>query len=259
MTPLDDTGGNNTGDGKEAPKIQSPPHSPADAGELPEINRYYSRKISADEMERGFHRDFVGGLWDEIGKLQLDFLVGQGLKPDMRLVDIGCGALRAGVHFIKYLNPGNYYGMDINGSLLEAGYEIELAKAGLQKLTPRERLMEDKSFRVSRFETLFDYGIANSVFTHLMLNHIRLCLIEVAKAMKPGGKFFATYFDCPPDAPIEFEMKRWHGFHTFPDKDPYHYRFEDFKYLASNLPWETRYIGEWGHPRNQKMICFVKL
>jgi SAM-dependent methyltransferase len=258
MTPLDDTVGNNPGDGKEVSTVLSPTPSQAAAGELPTVNPYYSRKISADEMERGFHRDFVGGKWDELGKLQFDFLLSQGLTPDMRLIDIGCGALRAGVHFIKYLNPGNYYGIDANGSLLEAGYEIELAKAGLQKLIPRERLMEDRSFRVSTFGTLFDYGIAASVFTHVMLNHIRVCLIEVSKAMKQGGKFFATYFDCPIDTPIEFEMKHASGFLTFPEKDPYHYRFEDFKYLASNLPLEAHYIGEWGH-KHQKMICFVKL
>jgi hypothetical protein len=32
-------------------------------------------------IKRVGHRRYVGGLWDEIGKLQLDFLINQGLRP----------------------------------------------------------------------------------------------------------------------------------------------------------------------------------
>ena len=28
------------------------------------------------------------------------------------LIDIGCGALRGGVHFVRHLDPGHYFGMD---------------------------------------------------------------------------------------------------------------------------------------------------
>jgi hypothetical protein len=40
------------------------------------------------------HRDVVGGMWDDIGKLQFDFLCDHGLRPSCRLIDIGCGCLR---------------------------------------------------------------------------------------------------------------------------------------------------------------------
>jgi hypothetical protein len=52
----------------------------------------------------------VGGMWEEIGKLQLDFLVNQGLRPTHKFLDIGCGTLRGGRHFIRYLDAGNYAG-----------------------------------------------------------------------------------------------------------------------------------------------------
>ena len=44
------------------------------------------------------HRAFVGGdgdLWDRIGRLQFDFLVSQGLRPEHVLLDFACGSLRA--------------------------------------------------------------------------------------------------------------------------------------------------------------------
>ena len=44
------------------------------------------------------HREYVGGLWDEMGKLQFDFMVSQGLSPEHTMLDIACGALRGGVH-----------------------------------------------------------------------------------------------------------------------------------------------------------------
>ena len=46
------------------------------------------------------HREQVGGLWDEIGALQIDFLRAQGLRPGDTLLDVGCGCLRGGVHFV---------------------------------------------------------------------------------------------------------------------------------------------------------------
>ena len=42
------------------------------------------------------HRGVVGGMWDEIGKLQFEFMVKQGLKSEHKFLDIGCGSLRGG-------------------------------------------------------------------------------------------------------------------------------------------------------------------
>ncbi len=66
------------------------------------INNYH-RELSIKEIEEKAHRGLVGGLWDELGKLQLDFLTESGLKPSHKLLDIGCGCLRGGVHYVKYL------------------------------------------------------------------------------------------------------------------------------------------------------------
>ena len=44
--------------------------------------------------------------WLQIGQLQFDYLLEHGLKPDMRMLEIGCGNLRAGRLFIDYLDAG---------------------------------------------------------------------------------------------------------------------------------------------------------
>jgi hypothetical protein len=223
-----------------------------------EINQY-SKELSDKEIEEGGHKVFVGGMWDEIGQLQFDCLVREGLKPDMKFADIGCGCLRGGGHFVRFLDPGNYRGLDVNESLLKAGWEKELAEAELKDRLPRENLLKDDHFQLSRFNVEFDFALAMSVFTHLPLNHIRVCLIELSKCMKVGGKFFTTIFECPEDQPWVNELVHEPGgVTTFAKKDPYHYRVKGLNWCLEGLSWEMRYAGDWGHPRGQKMLCFEK-
>jgi hypothetical protein len=44
-------------------------------------------------MESLDHRAYVGGLWEEIGTLQFEFLLRQGLAPSDCFLDIACGSL----------------------------------------------------------------------------------------------------------------------------------------------------------------------
>ena len=73
----------------------------------------YRQLRSTLQPGRYAHRGYVGGMWEEIGKVQIDFMVGQGLRPDDVFVDVACGSLRAGRHFISYLDPANYLGLDV--------------------------------------------------------------------------------------------------------------------------------------------------
>ncbi len=62
---------------------------------MSEINQYY-QQLTQEQIDAGTHRDMVGGMWEEIGRLQFEFLRARGLKPSHRLLDIGCGSLRGG-------------------------------------------------------------------------------------------------------------------------------------------------------------------
>ena len=44
----------------------------------------------------------VGGLWELHGDLQKNYLIGQGLNPEHKLLDIGCGVFRLGVKIILF-------------------------------------------------------------------------------------------------------------------------------------------------------------
>ncbi|MPZ60909.1 MAG: methyltransferase domain-containing protein [Propionibacteriales bacterium] len=211
------------------------------------VNKY-EFQLSDEDMDELTHREWVGGMWDEIGRHQFDYLVGEGLKPEQRLLDVGCGAMRAGIHFAGYLDPGNYYGIDVNASLLRAAREKEMPAAGVSDRVPEGNLRETDMF-VSNFGVEFDFALAQSLFTHLTLNHIRLCLWRVHRNMRPGGRFYATVkeFNGPPMREPRHQVK-----------DPYFYRPADMRWLAQQTGWKVRWIGDWGHPRDQQMVLFTK-
>jgi len=220
---------------------------------------YFDLDSNRDGVAAGQHRNLVGGLWEELGTLQFEHLKQEGLRPEHLLLDVGCGSLRGGVHFISYLNPGHYFGIDINQSFLDAGYDIELAQAGLQGRMPRENLACTAEFQPPWAGVLFDFAIAQSVFTHLMLNRIRQCLTRIAPHMKPDGVFYATFFERPEDVAADKPIHHQPGgVTTYDVQDPYHYALEDLAFAIRGLPWRMRYIGSWDHPRGQKLIAFER-
>jgi len=210
----------------------------------------YARSLSSEEIAAGHHRRWVGGNWTVLGALQRDFLVGHGLMPSHRLLDVGCGALRAGIHFVEYLQPHRYYGIDINQTLLDVGYEQELP-AQLRERLPRDHLRASDRFDCD-FGVSFDYVIAQSLFTHVSLNHIRLCLYRVAQQMAPGGRFFATFFEAPSGHPLDAPG----GKGTWTEQNPFFYYRRDLRWAARWTDLELHYIGKWGHPAGQRMVEF---
>lgn len=221
---------------------------------------YFDRARTASGVAANRHRELIGGMWNEVGQLQMDFLRDRGLRPHHKLLDVGCGALRGGVRFVRYLDPGNYYGIDMNQSFLDAGYDIELAAAGLTDRLPRSNLQCDDMFEVARMGVEFDFAIAQSLFTHLAFNRIRQCLQRVARVMKPGAVFYATFFELPEGVPADQPFQHEPGDKKSYDvNDPYHYSIADFEHAIRGMPWLLRYVGAWGHPRGQHMLEFVRV
>jgi SAM-dependent methyltransferase len=222
------------------------------------ISPYYDKANIEAVVDAGGHRAAIGGLWEEIGQLQLEFLQSNGLRPEHKLLDIGCGSLRGGVKFVRYLDPGNYFGTDINQALLTAGYDIEIANEGLTHKLPRSNLVQGSEFDFSWSQGLFNFVLAQSVFTHLPLNFVRVCLERLHNVVAPGALFFATFFEIPESHPSFESYSHRGGVTTYGAKDPYHYRFSDMQYCCRHLPWSAVHVGGWNHPKSQHMIKFVR-
>lgn len=223
---------------------------------MDKISPYYDLGQIETEVRRGEHRETVGGLWEEVGELQLGFLLRNGLRPDSIVLDIGCGCLRCGVRLIEYLDAECYFGVDISQALLDAGYDSELEPRGLQDKLPRKNLVCCGDFDFEQLDSHFDIAIAQSLCTHLQEAQIRLCLGRLFPKMNREGRLFATFFLVPETHPVGMPYEHPHGIVSFDDKDPYHYRFSQLRQFCEKLPWVPLLVGQWDHPRDQQMVLF---
>jgi len=206
-----------------------------------------SSKINGEKgiIEIG-HRKYVGGKWDEMGLLQFQFLIKQGLKPEDVFLDIACGSLRAGIHVIPYLNKGNYLGIEKEKLLIDKGVKCEL-NAELKKSKQPELIVSD-SFEFELFSKKPNYAIAQSLFSHLPANMINDCLLKLSKNFVKGGAFYATFFTT--DKKIE-NPKESHDHGTF------RFTNEEITKFGTNNGWDVYIIGDWKHPRKQIMVQYT--
>jgi SAM-dependent methyltransferase len=192
------------------------------------------------------HREYVGGLWDEVGRLQFRFLRSHGLRPEHRLLDVGCGSLRAGVHLVPYLDPGCYMGVDKEPELLRLGIERELDPAVFE--VKRPVLLALPRFEFDRLPAAPDIAWANSLFTHLPLTDIRLCLANLRSVIAPGGIFYATFAECDEQADNPTEPH---------DHRLFEYTHGEMVEAGHATGWRVEHLGKWGHPRGQRMVKFI--
>jgi SAM-dependent methyltransferase len=214
---------------------------------LSAISRYFDEELMRRRIANAGHRRVIGGLWEELGTLQREFLISQGLEPHHLVLDIGCGSLRAGLPLTRFLEPSGYYGIDISESLIETGYQQEIVTAGLVDRLPRDHLHVTDAF-AAPFGVWFDFGIAQSLFSHLSLNYFSNCLAALAGTFKTGGVIYATFFEGEGE-----QVERPDGIITRSTREPFHFPKAEILAMATS-DWTLEWVGDWGHPRGQIMV-----
>ena len=178
------------------------------------------------------HRRYVGGLWDEMGSWQFDLVVRNGLRPNHYLLDVGCGSLRAGVHFIPYLTTGHYLGIDKEAELIRLGIEQELGEQLYRNKTPQ--LLISETFEFEQFTARPHYALAQSLFTHLPAHLILDCFTKLRRVIQEEGLLHATFVasDTPQPNP-----RRPH------DHDSFVYTRQEMEDFGTRTGWEAQYRG----------------
>jgi hypothetical protein len=210
--------------------------------------KYPSGVMGSEGIAALGHRDYVGGMWDEVGELQSQFMIAQGLQPHHVLLDIACGSLRGGVHLIPYLNCGNYLGIDKEAELVELGLRNELVPAMRNTKAP-EFVISD-TFEFSRFSKRPDFALAQSLFTHLTPGDITDCLAKL-RAFAPECTLYASFFLPPSRRPRNAPARHDHMMFC--------YTITEMADFGVQSGWDFRYVGEWGHPRGQVMAEYRKV
>jgi SAM-dependent methyltransferase len=160
----------------------------------PDKYAYASLRLSRADIDREAYKEHLGGgaeTWDGRGRFQVLLLQALGLQPGQRLLDAGCGPLRAGVHLIDHLDAGRYCGIDFNRDFIRVARELVAGDARLRDKSPRlERL---DSFAFHRLRTTFDWVLAFSVLNHCTKRSRRLFFRNVQPAMATGATLVITH------------------------------------------------------------------
>lgn len=178
--------------------------------------------------------------WLALGRMQFDYLCGHGLSADDRMLEIGCGNLRAGRLFIAHLGPGAYHGVDISPEILLAAQDT-LARERLQEKRPYLTLVRD--LRLAHLpDGWFTVVHAHSVFSHTPVEIIDECLAHVGRVLAPGGFFDFTY-------------NRTEGTEHQVLREDFYYRTETLIALARAHGLEARAMTDWDElPHKQSKI-----
>lgn len=178
--------------------------------------------------------------------LQFSLLFALGLRENHRLLDIGCGSLRAGRLFIPYLAPGNYYGIEPKQELVEAGIAAELGRDACALKQPHFLYREDFAF--GEFNTKFDFLVAQSILSHTHEDLARLLLGNAREVIADSGVFCGTFFLLRPVSGTHSHRLRGTAGRGWVGMGGVAYRWREFERLASEAGFAIRQLS-FPHPR----------
>jgi ABC-type polysaccharide/polyol phosphate transport system ATPase subunit/SAM-dependent methyltransferase len=208
-----------------------------------------------EALDRAPHRVEMGGAWREAGAWQFDFLRRHGLERRHHVLDVGCGSLNLAVQLLPFLDSGHYVGLERNRALLDAGLRVELPRVSL---SPGDGVfIASETFDLVEAPSDFDLAIASSVFVHLPFNSVARCIVSVVARLKPGGSFFATYFDID-DATRFDPVTRPSGIVTYADREPYHYSLSLIRTICMAIGATVEPLDDRTHPRGESVLHIRK-
>ena len=149
---------------------------------------------------------FVGsGDFRKVGKEFLRYVVELGgLKPNERVLDVGCGIGRMAVALTGYLQEkGSYAGFDIVAEGINwcgekitpryPNFRFQLADIYNKDYNPQGKIKASE-YKFPYPDRSFDFIILTSVFTHMLLQDMENYFSELARVLEQGGRCLVTFF-----------------------------------------------------------------
>lgn len=149
--------------------------------------------------------DEIGGSdFSAVGRHLAEIAISLGeLRPNLRVLDAGCGYGRVAVPLTTYLRDGSYAGFDVSRRSIrwcERHITRRFPAFRFTHVDVRNRhynpsgLVEPEEFVFPFGSASVDVVFASSLFTHLTLGALRRYLAEASRVLVPGGRFVASFF-----------------------------------------------------------------
>lgn len=155
-----------------------------------DLSDHDAKQLQAGERH---YRSFVGppNQYDLMGAMQFRLLTSLGLREWQRVLDFGCGSLRAGRLFIPYLQAHRYFGVEPNQWLVEDAIARQLGNELIKLKSPIFSFNRD--FTVPFEKVKFEFILAQSIFSHTGLDLIEKVLKEFSRVLDDKGIIAVTF------------------------------------------------------------------
>ncbi|XP_051116998.1 uncharacterized protein LOC127241818 [Andrographis paniculata] len=140
------------------------------------------------------HHSNYGEPWAG-GRDVFEFLAeSANLTTASRVLEIGCGTLRVGLHFIRYLEPGHYHCLEKDELSLMAAFRYEIPSQGLLHKRPMIVRGDDMEFSKFGPDATYDLIYASAVFLHMPDKLVWSGVERLAGKLKPQkGRIFVSH------------------------------------------------------------------
>jgi SAM-dependent methyltransferase len=139
-----------------------------------------------------------------LGRSCVDYFVDQcGLRSDEDVLEVGSGGGRVAIPLADYLIDGSYEGFDVSAR------EVEWCRENLTPRAPNFNFqhvdilnatynpcgaIKPTEFRFPFRDESFDFVYLTSIFTHMFPTDVDHYFGEIARVLRPRGRWLATWF-----------------------------------------------------------------
>jgi len=145
-----------------------------------------------------------GGNFEKIGNAFFQYFKELGqLKPNEKVLDIGCGQGRMAIPLTSYLQEGQYEGLDIVEQGIKwckkkittkhKNFNFQLADVYNRYYNPTGKC-KSSEYTFPYPDASFDFIFLTSVFTHMLPSEVENYLKETSRVLKSRGRCIITWF-----------------------------------------------------------------